>query len=50
LIINKISADIMKTKEIKKLEEIEKSTNDPRLKESIKRKMDILKGDKTVLK
>lgn len=40
----------MKTKELKKIEEIGKSTNDPKLKESIKRKIDILKRNKTVLK
>ena len=37
------------TKEIR-LKNIEKATNDPRLKESIKKKMEILKKDKTILK
>ena len=40
----------METKEINKLEARGKITNDPKLKDSIKRKMDILKRNKTVLK
>ena len=37
-------------KQIKDLEEKQKYINNPRLKKSINRKMDILKGNKTVKK
>lgn len=37
-------------KDLKKLEELKRKTNNPKLKESIHKKMDILKGNKTVLK
>ncbi len=36
--------------DLKKLEELKGKTNNPKLKESIRKKMGILKGDKTVLK
>ena len=41
---------MMETKKLEQLEKIKKNTNNPKLKESIKKKMDILKGNKTVLK
>ena len=37
-------------KTIEKLEDKEKIINNPRLKESIRKKIEVLKGEKTVLK
>ena len=40
----------MENQKLNQLEKIKKNTNDPKLKESIRKKLDILKGNKTVLK